>query len=269
MRYPGYLLNPGDMFQVEPSRVLFATGALKDGKKAVAKSTEEGDESADTEAAVPEEEPVEEEEEEDVNIDRDSKDLLKDLLSQSKSILAHERKQIGAKKKQDLRAFTKAVKRMLGRSANNTILTNSLEAQFQELKHQLKIHKQLRKGGTAQSSSPDAALAEAQNEEEASGEDLDSSANYVSEQDLQQLQLAFQSSTENPIDPSKPYATPWRPREYMSAFAFIPRYLEVNQNICAAVYLRHPVVRPGLAEVPTPFGVDTNGSAFTWYLRRR
>src|SRR6187402_2242784 len=30
MPYPGYLLNPGDMFQVEPEAVLFATGAPKD-----------------------------------------------------------------------------------------------------------------------------------------------------------------------------------------------------------------------------------------------
>lgn len=62
---------------------------------------------------------------------------------------------------------------------------------------------------------------------------------------------------------------PWRPRPYMSAFAFIPRYLEVNQNVCSAVYLRHPVVRPGLAEVPTPFPEGLNQLAFNWYLRRR
>ena len=30
-----------------------------------------------------------------------------------------------------------------------------------------------------------------------------------------------------------------------------------------------PVARPGLAEVPTPFGETTNQLAFTWYLRRR
>lgn len=65
---------------------------------------------------------------------------------------------------------------------------------------------------------------------------------------------------------SKP---PWSPRNYMSAFAFIPRYLEVNQNVCSAVYLRHPVARPGLAEVPTPFGLETGLLAFQWYLRRR
>jgi hypothetical protein len=74
---------------------------------------------------------------------------------------------------------------------------------------------------------------------------------------------------DNPIDHSKPYATPWRPRDYMSAFAFIPRYLEVNQNICAAVYLRHPVARPGSAEVPTPFGETISTPAYGWYLKRR
>src|SRR4051812_3439446 len=30
MRHPSYLLNPGDMFQVDMERVLFATGAPKD-----------------------------------------------------------------------------------------------------------------------------------------------------------------------------------------------------------------------------------------------
>jgi ribosomal protein S4 len=62
---------------------------------------------------------------------------------------------------------------------------------------------------------------------------------------------------------------PWRPRPLMPAFAFIPRYLEVNQNVCSAVYLRHPVARPGLAEVPTPFPESLSQLAFNWYLRRR
>jgi hypothetical protein len=73
---------------------------------------------------------------------------------------------------------------------------------------------------------------------------------------------------ENPHDSSKPYATPWKPRDWMSPFAFVPRYLEVNQNICAAVYLRHPVARPGLSEVPTPFSPTLSQLAFNWYLRR-
>lgn len=62
------------------------------------------------------------------------------------------------------------------------------------------------------------------------------------------------------------YALPWQPRDYMSAFAFVPRYLELNQRICAGVYLRHPVARPGLAEVPTPFPTETHQLAFNWYL---
>src|SRR5438046_3078149 len=45
MIYPGYMLNPGDMFQVEPERVLFATGAPKtksqrrSGRKKARKAT--------------------------------------------------------------------------------------------------------------------------------------------------------------------------------------------------------------------------------------
>ncbi|RDA86802.1 hypothetical protein CP532_6394 [Ophiocordyceps camponoti-leonardi (nom. inval.)] len=64
------------------------------------------------------------------------------------------------------------------------------------------------------------------------------------------------------------YRMPWRPRPYMSAFCFIPRYLEVNPYICAAVYLRHPVARKGLAEVPTPFNYLTSQLAHNWYLER-
>ncbi len=83
------------------------------------------------------------------------------------------------------------------------------------------------------------------------------------------LTQALENARDNPVDPSKPYATPWRPREYISPFAFVPRYLEVHHKVCSAVYLRHPVARPGLGEVPTPYPVETNGLAFNWYLRRR
>ena len=83
------------------------------------------------------------------------------------------------------------------------------------------------------------------------------------------LKQALENARENPVDPSRPYATPWRPREYMSPFAFVPRYLEVHHKVCSAVYLRHPVARPGLGEVPTPYAIETNGLAFNWYLRRR
>lgn len=289
MKYPGYLLNPGDMFQVDPERVMFATGApkhsTKSKSKAPAKSVEDGDEP--TEENVDVEAEMEPEDTEDdsgeVDIDRSPRDILKDLQEQAKSILASERTKIGAKKKQDLRAFTKAVRRMLSRSTSSTILTDSLEAQFEELKNQLRIQRQNQREGRtslpseqkraadAAVTSPDQHLAEAQLDAEGDADPVtpDEEPNYLSDTEIKDLQLALQSSVDNPIDPSKPYATPWRPRDYMSAFAFIPRYLEVNQNICAAVYLRHPVARPGLAEVPTPYGIETNAAAYVWYLRRR
>lgn len=283
MRYPGYLLNPGDLFQVDAERVMFATGAPKVSETAAKPKADVESSEDDTEESEAKPEPavVEEIEEEDDDADRSPREILKDLQSQAKSILSHERTKIGAKKKQDLRAFTKSIKRMLSRSTNSTILTDSLEAQFAELKNQLRIQRERKKGRESRSDKQDTeaqkgdkALAEKQLDAEdakdpVTPDEEDAEANYLSDADLSELELAFQSSIDNPIDPRKPYATPWRPRDYMSAFSFIPRYLEVNQNICAAVYLRHPVVRPGLAEVPTPYSAETGGNAFVWYLRRR
>jgi len=84
----------------------------------------------------------------------------------------------------------------------------------------------------------------------------------------ERLEARIQHRQLFPVDESKPYLTPWRPRPFIGAFAFIPRYLEVNQNICAAVYLRHPVARPGMGEVPTPFPPSIGQLAYNWYLRR-
>lgn len=284
MKYPGYLLNPGDMFQVDPERVMFATGAPKLTAKSIAprRPAEDGDEAQEEKAAPDPIEEVEDEGEE-LDIDRSPREVLKDLQAQAKNILSSERDKIGAKKKQDLRGFTKAVKRMLSRSSNKSVLTDSLEAQFEELKNQLRIQRQnKREGRTSGPSeqrqrtkvgedSPDKPLAEAQLDAEGAPDPVtpDEEVNLLSAKDIDDLRQALETSIDNPIDTSKPYATPWRPRDYMSAFAFIPRYLEVNQNICAAVYLRHPVARPGLAETPTPFSVETSSAAYVWYLRRR
>ncbi|PWW79370.1 alpha-L RNA-binding motif-containing protein, partial [Tuber magnatum] len=41
---------------------------------------------------------------------------------------------------------------------------------------------------------------------------------------------ALSEDPNNVLDITKPYATPWRPRNYMAPFAFIPRYLEVSYN---------------------------------------
>lgn len=284
MRYPGYLLNPGDLFQVDPERVMFATGAPKTKferresrvlrQKEEKKDEEEG--GGESEEAQPEVTEVKEDKEE------DARDTLKALMAQAKTIMSKDKDVLPAKRKQELRGFQKAVRRVLSRSQTSSVLTDSLEAQFSELTLLLKAkraekkptdskkgRKDSEKGETtdvAEESEVSGKLSEAF-QAAAEGGEIDTSE--LDDEEFEVLKRALTQMRDNPIDHSKPYATPWRPRDYMSAFAFIPRYLEVNQNICAAVYLRHPVARPGSAEVPTPFGESVGTPAFGWYLRRR
>ncbi|KAI9816229.1 MAG: mitochondrial 37S ribosomal protein nam9 [Pycnora praestabilis] len=258
MIYPGYLLNPGDMFQVEPERVLFATGAPKDKRErragrilarkssAVGEAEGEGGVASETATATAINEGG------DDAIDAPStpenpRVALSTLLTRAKAILSDPKDTLSGKRKQDLRAFQRTLKKTLSRSkgSTSTSVTDDLDAQLLELTSRLAISDP----STKEQGKPDS-------------EDL-------SPDDKKALKAALKQARENPIDATKPYATPWRPRDYMSAFAFIPRFLEVNQSICSAVYLRHPVARPGLAEVPTPFHLETSQLAHTWYLRRR
>ncbi|MCJ1418275.1 mitochondrial 37S ribosomal protein nam9 [Xylographa parallela] len=258
MIYPGYQLNPGDMFQVEPERVLFATGARKDKKerragrkmRAKAKSSKE---------EVPKKEPEIQAAPEVVEdqTPQDPKKVLTSLLTQAKSILKTT-DDISGKKKQAIRAFSREVRRTLSRRITDTTITDSLDAQLLELTSRLNISESPTTTPTTENnSSPDAKPR------------IDGRTIVLPSDERRMLRDALAEARENPIDPSKPYATPWRPREYMSAFAFVPRYLEVHHKICSAVYIRHPVARPGLGEVPTPFPAEVNGLTFNWYLRRR
>lgn len=216
----------------------------------------------------------------------DTRETLKRLMAQAKSVMSSDKSDLPAKRKQELRGFQKAVRRVLSRSESSNILTGNLETQFSELLTLLKTKpakpgksenkdKSSRPAAETESASPETEdvqpgekLTEAfQKAAENRTEEVDTSE--LSEDEVDTLKRALVQMRDNPIDSSKPYATPWRPRDYMSAFAFIPRYLEVNQNICAAVYLRHPVARPGFSEVPSPFSEGINSAAFTWYLRRR
>ena len=248
MIYPGYQLNPGDMFQVEPERVLYATGAPKDkadrraGRRLKAKKKESSkvtEEASESTTALQEAEP---------ETPQDNKKVLGFLLTEAKSII--NRDAISGKRKQDLRAFQRLIRRILSKSTASTTVTDSLDAQLMELTARLNI------------SVPEATT-------ETSEAPVEDPPATLSADDRRALRQAMIEARENPVDPSKPYATPWRPRDFMSAFAFIPRYLEVHHKICSAVYLRHPVARPGLGEVPTPFPSEMNALAFGWYLKRR
>ena len=283
MIYPGYLLNPGDMFQVDPDRVMFATGAPKDAQerrlgrhiRRKAKEAKEPIEEVTENGEVPDGEPSKStslpaaasevsenaKESEDVStVDskrKATKATLKDLLAKAKLVLGKDKEGPSAKRKQELRAFVASVRNAIGQINKKSVealdgTVSNLDDELNTLLSQLSISSTSK---PAQTSPPTPSTP--------------NEGQLISKEDRQTLREALREARENPIDPTKPYATPWRPRPYMSAFAFIPRYLEVNQNICSAVYLRHPVARPGLAEVPTPFSPEVNQLAFTWYLRRR
>ena len=291
MLYPGYQLNPGDMFSVDPEKVMFATGArkyrkdgsmssqdlvaLKERQRAAIQERDEEDEESEAGAATLE---SEDEREALTNLpeeQEDPKKALKALMLRAQRILDDSKRKLSGKRQQELREFSRSVKKTLSKlrgidedKIEDTI--EGLETGLAEILTKVPQDDLPRDEAAAMGT---AQAAEQQDESTASSNPQMRDPNkidpYAARRDAELLHSALQRARENPIDVSKPYATPWKPREYMSAFAFIPRYLEVNQNVCSAVYLRHPVARPGLAEVPTPFHGETLGLAFNWYLRRR
>lgn len=283
------MLNPGDMFSVDPEAVLFATGAPKDQeairagrrlkrvqqhearqeaearKAAEARRTkaleakkaqddaENLQEVADAAALRQEREMLDE-----AQLKKEQRKQINGLIETAQVLIRDTQNVPSAKRKVELRGFIKSAK----------TVSNKMQRKDQE-----QIEKEIEELVTSFAkltpSPPEAeeAKKEAKAVKVAAQEKAALNAEYKKEyqKSLDTIMQARYAAT----DESKPYATPWRPRNYMSAFAFIPQYLEVNQNVCAAVYLRHPVARPNAAEVPSPFGEDTQQLAFTWYLRRR
>lgn len=259
MIYPGYQLNPGDMFQVEPERVLYATGAPKDARERRAGRLFRRRSVATTGSSLAEPSPPPEEPSScEITPDTNFKEVLTNLIRSAKAILGATSTTISAKRKQDLRTFKRNLQKTLSRQGS---LSESLDPRILELASSLGI------SSPTSSSSP--AASETSHDNTPAFNPKVAAAVALSKPDASIIREALITARENPIDDSKPYATPWRPREWMSAFAFVPRYLEVHHKICSAVYIRHPVARPGLAEVPTPYGLETNALAFNWYLRRR
>ncbi|KAF9874797.1 30s ribosomal subunit [Colletotrichum karsti] len=321
MRYGAYLLNPGDMFQVNIDSVLYATGRPKTPahakylagedwesqnlKSTNAEASEEGESSETSPAAEAEAEASEDAEaqaaaaeggeegaaenlEELTEEERVAlrKKQLKSLVKSAKDLIS-DGEGLNPRKKRQLRAFMSEAKRAMsqsGRTAESA--TISPDNVMDHLASMLKDFKlegtQVEAVASPQQQQPQEE--QPQKEKKLSAKDkatADTLTELVSSKAMREaigsLSKAEQSAlasllrkdAENPIDETKPYWTPWQPRRYMGPFAFIPRYLEVNQNICAAVYLRHPVARRGMAEVPTPFPYEINQLAFNWYLRRR
>ncbi|KAK2006350.1 S4 domain-containing protein [Colletotrichum eremochloae] len=203
---------------------------------------------------------------------------LKALVRSAKSLIS-DGEGLNPRKKRQLRAFMTEAKRVIsssGRVTDDEAASNDPNAVMNNLSAMLKDFKL--EGTQVEAIAAEGAEQQTAHKEKADVQaitDLVSSKKVreqidgLSRGEQKALAELLRQDAENPIDESKPYWTPWEPRRYMAPFAFIPRYLEVNQNICAAVYLRHPVARRGMAEVPTPFPYETNQLAFNWYLRRR
>lgn len=296
MTHPSYLLNPGDMFQVDRESVLYATGRQKGRQtqdattgstpsKAEEESNEAEEEAAEEAADEAGEEAGETEAEagESVDPERATKQL-KFLSRLAKKVIAEEKNNLKVKKKRDLRTFIKEARvamSKLGRSDAQEAINTDLLASVNDMLKDLAIQDPNAAAKAEESGGFSAeATAEAKMAAEAARETKEGSTPaqqekkkqrewHLSEEELARMKAEIDDFEDNPYDPSKRYATPWQPRPYMSAFAFIPRYLEVNQNICAAVYLRHPVARRNFAEVPSPFPPQVMQLAFNWYLRRR
>ncbi|KAF2101198.1 alpha-L RNA-binding motif-containing protein, partial [Rhizodiscina lignyota] len=267
MRHPSYNLNPGDMFSVTPKWVMQATGAtkfylgtqertkkiyekaqelLKDIRTEFSKATQAEEASADQAAAEAEADAEEEAAASEDGLseeERAAKKTLKDLRKEIMAVLDEKKPDLSNKQKQLLRALRTDIPKMMSKKQFSAEDVAAAQQRFTEANS--------------------ANLSDTATSATGASDDL-------STPEFTETQIASSTSLLTDLRSQIQYlGQPWRPRPYMSAFAFIPRYLEVNQNVCSAVYLRHAVVRPGLAEVPTPFPEGLNQLAFNWYLKRR
>ncbi|KAK0641615.1 hypothetical protein B0T16DRAFT_420206 [Cercophora newfieldiana] len=262
MNFPGYLLNPGDLFQVDPEKVMTATGRPRPSheKKYVAHKKRvkaEATEGAET-VAVEAEEEVEEVTPEAEPLDEDaakkaSIKAMREIRERAKDVIKAHKSDMSGNRKKALRTLMKEARASIAKGQKSgTPLeeTKDIVKQLADTFAKLELTDEQRR-----------------EKEQQEAKDKEPEVT-LTKGDMELIKREINAELENPYDPSKPYLTPWLPRPYMAPFAFIPRYLEVNQKICAAVYLRHPVARKGQAEVPTPFSSKFNQLAFNWYLRR-
>ena len=280
MVHPQYKLNPGDMFSVDPERVLFATGAPKpsprsphwngvhnrkagNSEQEAAKPEAEGESPEESsEPAQPVEHPEPVKSSQPVQPPKrptlhasgrpadEVRRKIQNLVAQAQNLLA-KKGDVSTEHKTEVGRFkARAEKAILHARKINVGDTILLEKQILDSIENL----------------PSSSSDETQKLRNKWNTIHNESENRYRKEEKEYRKL--EQEYKNPKDQEKPYRTPWRLREWMAPFAYIPRYLEVNQKVCSAVYLRHPVARPGLAEVPTPFAHETSQLAFLWYLKR-
>ena len=120
MVYPGYMLNPGDLFQVEPSSVMFATGAPKTRSSTARKiAKEKAAARAEARESAPKTIPSTTSTSIDTSTDpsekvptaEELKKHLQDLMADVEGVLNEE---VGAKDKQKFRALRQQIKKAIG-----------------------------------------------------------------------------------------------------------------------------------------------------------
>lgn len=297
MKHPGYMLNPGDMFSVDPDQVLFATGKPKDYEERMAKlekmfaeqaaremaaaeesgsDKDEAAEGGDTESKeetldkpteeTPEGEKPKEETPEAGKLEEETSEGEKVKEEKSEEGKPKEETPERGRPKEETPEGEKSKEetpegKVSVPEQTPTPEEGASEEETQTVKKPPPVEATIVEpvsNASPGGATPQAELVSAQPNRDGAGDKTATDPQEKEEVD-----------PNNPLDPSKPYMTPWQPRDYLSPFAFIPRYLEVNFNTCHAVYLRHPVARPAQSEVPSPFGPDTQQLAFHWFLRRR
>jgi ribosomal protein S4 len=268
MAHPGYMLNPGDMFAVDVDTVLWATGRSKTHpdaiKAAAAREITSSSESKPREDAEGAEDALEEGiiEEGEILIEENSSDTeaisaRRARLRKAKKLIAdtQEKLELKAARKVELRALRRRIPSLLGNIKSESS-EEEVEAFENELAAALVKIEELQKQREVAPVSSDNAL-------------INARSRYIKTSATADDHISKLANLYSEVLPEKSYEQPWVPRDWMAPFAYVPRYLEVNYTICSAVYLRHPVARPGQGEIPTPFSLETGGLAHNWYLRRR
>jgi hypothetical protein len=267
------MLNPGDMFSVDVDTVLWATGRHSFTSGARTTSSEEVESSEDNIQAIEAAQDGDtlegsatsvEVEEPDMSIEEDSNDPV--AIKERKAALKSARKMIdnviekadpSAARKRELRELRKQINILVQNIKSEDSESNVSNLQG-DLTNIISKIEQSNDKPESQGPSDDTQLSISRNSLRKN------SSSITKDNHITALARSYSE-----ILPNKSYEQPWVPRDWMAPFAFVPRYLEVNYTICSAVYLRHPVARPGMAEVPTPFGIETSSLAHNWYLRRR
>jgi len=290
MLHPSYLLNPGDMFSVTPDKVLESVGLTKvdvqmrrrvpldkdstsalqssspaDADSSMALAAEsDGDDEHLTIDEDYEEEPLDDQSDPQPLQPEDAVNERKAAIKELHTLAVEAESDYhpSGTQKRKLRAIRKHLKDLHGRARRTT--NDQLDQVAEELES---IVIALEDKGKSHNPAPQSTVPagnKAQPNPAASKTTHLDALGQISHNHLHPDSAADKAALA-----AKKYITPWTPKDYMAPFAFIPRYLEVNHTVCSAVYLRHPVVRQGLSEVPSPFSLETGALAFAWYLRRR